>query len=477
MNSAMPRAPSPRRPLVLCAALAVTVPMLVAGLASPSPAGGSSHDPVLVGRAVLPCRDVRRSTRVGRGRRPRRHRHRQRRPLPPARAAGRRILGDRRRRRRGEILAMPDNGFGGKANSMDFLIRAYYLRPHFKTAAAGPARSRSGDFISFRDPDHVIGLPDRQRGHRRRLLTGGDIDPESLQRRPPRRPLGRRRVRPVDPALRPARHGSSTRRSRMPTASCRPTTRSSSRRPRPPSRTAAASRRWRSARTASTSTPPSRAPRVADADQTRRFVYEFSTGARSSPAACWQYRTEQPGTLGLRHEALDRHRLVVIERDGGSGLNALFRRVYRVDLTTDRRERLPARRPSSWTWPRSPIPTWCPCRHSTPVTSGWATRSGSRASRSRPSTSSRAPAPGRLRQQPAEHRPQPGAGRRQRVHPRRRAPAARSRPRARLSVDAVRLRKTNEAAGQMNLTCGSGWWPGAGSNRRPTDFQSVARTN
>ena len=35
----------------------------------------------------------------------------------------------------------------------------------------------------------------------------------------------------------------------------------------------------------------------------------------------------------------------------------------------------------------------------------------------------------------------------------------------------------DEAAGQMNLTCGSGWWPGAGSNRRPTDFQSVARTN
>ena len=66
MHSAMPRAPSPRRPLVLCAALAVTVPTLVAGLASPSPAGGSSHDPVLVGRAVLPS-----STRWPPGRPPR----------------------------------------------------------------------------------------------------------------------------------------------------------------------------------------------------------------------------------------------------------------------------------------------------------------------------------------------------------------------------------------------------------------------
>ena len=27
------------------------------------------------------------------------------------------------------------------------------------------------------------------------------------------------------------------------------------------------------------------------------------------------------------------------------------------------------------------------------------------------------------------------------------------------------------------LTCGFVWWPGAGSNRRPSDFQSDARTN
>ena len=54
MHPAMPRAPSPRRSFVLCAALAVTVPSLVAALASPTPAGGSHHDPVLVGRAVLP---------------------------------------------------------------------------------------------------------------------------------------------------------------------------------------------------------------------------------------------------------------------------------------------------------------------------------------------------------------------------------------------------------------------------------------
>lgn len=37
----------------------------------------------------------------------------------------------------GEFLAMPDNGFGAKSNSRDFLIRAYYIRPDFKTARGG----------------------------------------------------------------------------------------------------------------------------------------------------------------------------------------------------------------------------------------------------------------------------------------------------------------------------------------------------
>ena len=37
-------------------------------------------------------------------------------------------------REQGEYLAMPDNGFGGKATSRDFLIRAYWIHPDFKTA-------------------------------------------------------------------------------------------------------------------------------------------------------------------------------------------------------------------------------------------------------------------------------------------------------------------------------------------------------
>ena len=39
--------------------------------------------------------------------------------------------------RRGEYLAMEDNGFGSKANSRDFLIRAYYIRPQLEKTARG----------------------------------------------------------------------------------------------------------------------------------------------------------------------------------------------------------------------------------------------------------------------------------------------------------------------------------------------------
>ena len=37
---------------------------------------------------------------------------------------------------------MPDNGFGNKANSRDFLIRAYYIEPDFKTGRGGSGDGR-----------------------------------------------------------------------------------------------------------------------------------------------------------------------------------------------------------------------------------------------------------------------------------------------------------------------------------------------
>jgi hypothetical protein len=82
----------------------------------------------------------------------------------------------------GELLVMPDNGFGGKANSRDFLIRAYFITPAFKTAGGGSGSVVVGDFIQFSDPLGLIGFPIVRQDTVERWLTGGDIDPESAQR-------------------------------------------------------------------------------------------------------------------------------------------------------------------------------------------------------------------------------------------------------------------------------------------------------
>src|SRR5262245_49839854 len=82
----------------------------------------------------------------------------------------------------GEYLAMADNGFGTKANSFDFLLRAYFVTPDFKTAkgGSGAVPVDFNNFVQFRDPNGVIGFPIQRPADR--LLTGADLDPESLQR-------------------------------------------------------------------------------------------------------------------------------------------------------------------------------------------------------------------------------------------------------------------------------------------------------
>ena len=58
-------------------------------------------------------------------------------------------------------------------------------------------------------------------------------------------------------------------------------------------------------------------PNVADTNTSRRNVLEFGIAERAFTGRTWSYRTEQPGHLVADMWALDQHRMVVIERDGG----------------------------------------------------------------------------------------------------------------------------------------------------------------
>ncbi|MGI8684251.1 MAG: esterase-like activity of phytase family protein [Acidimicrobiales bacterium] len=232
-------------------------------------------------------------------------------------------------RRPGEYLAMPDNGFGGKANSVDFLIRAYYVTPDFKTAQGGTGAVAVGPFISFRDPDHRMDFGIVNEMTDDRLLTGGDIDPESLQRAKsgdlwmgdefgpwilhfdaegvlldPPFPMPGNLQSPNNPFLvGPATHPNSRGIEAMAIS--------------PNGKYLYAALEG---------------PTVADTDKRRRHIFEFSIADEAFTGATWEYHTESVAFMVADIDALDGHRFVAIERDGGRGENANFRSVYVVDL-------------------------------------------------------------------------------------------------------------------------------------------------
>jgi hypothetical protein len=82
---------------------------------------------------------------------------------------------------RGDFWAMPDNGFGNKANSRSFLLRVYNVHPRFETPRGGPGTVDVEKWITLRDPDHKIPFKIVNDATSDRLLTGGDFDIESFR--------------------------------------------------------------------------------------------------------------------------------------------------------------------------------------------------------------------------------------------------------------------------------------------------------
>jgi len=95
----------------------------------------------------------------------------------------------------GDFLAMPDNGYGAKENSSDYVLRVYRIAPDFRTTTGGSGSIAVKSFITLRDPDHKIGftivadqatypgsaIPVDAAIRDNRWLTGGDFDIESLR--------------------------------------------------------------------------------------------------------------------------------------------------------------------------------------------------------------------------------------------------------------------------------------------------------
>ncbi|MFF2389239.1 esterase-like activity of phytase family protein [Agromyces sp. NPDC058104] len=82
----------------------------------------------------------------------------------------------------GTFWAQPDNGFGSKGNSADFLLRNYLVTPDWQTADGGDGSLEVERFISYNDRNGVLDFPIVNDDTPDRLLTGADFDIESVVR-------------------------------------------------------------------------------------------------------------------------------------------------------------------------------------------------------------------------------------------------------------------------------------------------------
>jgi hypothetical protein len=229
----------------------------------------------------------------------------------------------------GEFWGMPDNGYGSKTNSGDFLLRVYLIRPDFKTAKGGTGAVDVLGFIQLRDPDARITFPLFRSD---RLLTGADLDIESLRvakdgtlwfgdefgpfllhtdatGKVLEAPIPLPGVQsPQNPFL-----------------------------PDPDAWTIRASRGFEG--TALSIDRKRLYPVLEGAlrnepDPRRRIVNEFDLRSQTYTGRTWQYRVdgEFPDAVIGDFTALDRHRFVLIERDDAQGAEARQKKVYVVDL-------------------------------------------------------------------------------------------------------------------------------------------------
>ncbi|MGF1537059.1 MAG: glycerophosphodiester phosphodiesterase family protein [Elainellaceae cyanobacterium] len=79
----------------------------------------------------------------------------------------------------GTFWFLSDNGFGGEANSTDYLLRLYQVAPSFN-GLDGDGSVEVQGFVSLSDPDGLIPFEIENGGTEERLLTGTDFDIESF---------------------------------------------------------------------------------------------------------------------------------------------------------------------------------------------------------------------------------------------------------------------------------------------------------
>jgi hypothetical protein len=231
--------------------------------------------------------------------------------------------------RDGTFWAQPDNGFGAKGNSADFLLRLYLVKPRWKTDKGGSGQVEVLRHITLSDPKHRVNFPIVNETTRDRQLTGDDFDIESVQRgkegsfwigdefgpfllhvdakgrvlsAPVPFPLGKS---PQNPAL----------------GSEKPNTQQSG---GFEAMAQSTDRRYLY--------PITEKGLVDDADKRSRVISEFDTRSGRYTDRTWSYRVDADAGLVADAQFTTRGTLLVLERDDFDGPRAVTKKVYKVRL-------------------------------------------------------------------------------------------------------------------------------------------------
>ena len=230
----------------------------------------------------------------------------------------------------GSFWAMPDNGFGTIDNSADFQLRLYHITPDWETADGGASEIVVDNFISLRDPNNMIGFPIVNEDTPERLLTGGDLDIESIQRAPDGTFWIGEEFGPfilhfdaegwlLDAPLEPP-FGMSPQNPNLGTDEPR----------------VQQSRGFEAMAMSPDGTrlfPIVEGAFADDEDQQRRYIYEVDLTTGEYTDQSWQLRTEAPANVIGDAQAIDDNRLLIIERDDFQGIDSTFKRLYVIDLS------------------------------------------------------------------------------------------------------------------------------------------------
>ena len=229
----------------------------------------------------------------------------------------------------GTFWAQPDNDFGAKGNSADFLLRLYLVKPEWKAAAGGAGEIQLLRHITLSDPRRKVGFPIVNESTRDRQLTGDDFDIESVQR-------SRDGSFWIGEEFGPfVLHVDS--RGRVLSA---PVPFPLGKSPQNPDLGDESPLVQRSGGFEAMAQSPDRRflypvvenALVGDADKRRRVISEFDTRTNRYTGRTWNYQVDADANLVADAQMVRPGKLLVLERDNFDGPSAVTKRVYQVQL-------------------------------------------------------------------------------------------------------------------------------------------------